>query len=147
MWYWFTRKGEVEEVKSESGDTPLTCSALIDFASTLTANDWAPFLTMTRDHDINTLKQDEVKDLFARYKEDGGVSSDPDVCTPRQLAEFIYLLTPERWDTFLAFSRTVDINSLSFSNLLFNFLNFECEHIMKRSSAVPSEPLQPPTSL
>lgn len=82
MWYWFTRKGEVEEVKSESGDTPLTCSALIDFASTLTANDWAPFLTMTRDHDINTLKQDEVKDLFARYKEDGGVSSDPDVCTP-----------------------------------------------------------------
>ncbi len=149
MWYWFSKRNEEEvvEIQSEADETPLTCSELVDFAATTAWDDWAVFLTMARNHKIDEMQQASVIELFDQYKA-GNCSTPTATCTPRQLAEFIYLLTPERWETFKQFTTTLDINSLTFTDLLLKFHTFEYEHATtSASAAVPSVQPQLPTNL
>lgn len=132
MWYFFSKRGEVEEIPSELDTTEkkLTCTDVIELASTLSWEEWAVFLTMARNHNMDAMTRTRVESLFSEYKH--GESSTPvDVCTPRQLTEFLYLLTPERWQVFQQFIATVDVNTLSFTDLLIQYQTFEFETTKK----------------
>lgn len=128
MWYFFSKRGEVEEIPSEldTVDTKLTCSDVVQLASVLSWEEWAVFLTMARNHKIDAMTKPQVESLFKEYKR-GERSVPVDTCTPRQLTEFLYLLTPERWQTFNQFMSSVDVNALSFTDLLLQFHTFEYE--------------------
>lgn len=125
MWYFFGKRGEEEEIPSELGQ-PLSCTDVIELASDLDWSDWAIFLTMARNHKIDGMTKSSVEALFRRYKE-ATTEMRVDACTPRQLTEFLYLLTPERWVVFKQFVTTVDINTLSFPDLLLQYHRFEYE--------------------
>lgn len=127
MWYWFSKRGDIQEIPGP-GESMISCSDVVELASSLEWDDWATFLTMSRNHKIDDMSKETVETLLNSYKANN-VTASVEMCTPRQLSEFIYLLTPERWETFKRFTSSADINTLSFADLLIKFHTFEYEQI------------------
>lgn len=120
MWSWFSRSDASDVVPK------LTCADVMELAGTMAWDEWTTFLVLSRDHDINSMSRAAVLDLLDQMKR-GAVDLHPDACTPRQLTEFLYLLTPARWQVFSQFAATVSLNELPFSAMLVQFLAFEAE--------------------
>lgn len=147
MWGWLTGGTPAAVSIPAINSEPLTCAALLQFAtSTLNDDaDWATFITMTREYNLDTMCYSDVVQRFKLYQQhlnqqpleqDADIVSvpvstplpPPDPCSPRALAEFMYLMTPDRWTRFQQFAATTDINALSFHALLTQFFEFEQRH-------------------
>jgi hypothetical protein len=128
MWLstWFATPAPSADVPSQSSSR-FSCSDLLAMASELAWDEWATFLTMARNHNIDTMTTKSVRSLFAEYRTQSDIVPVCDACSPRQLAEFLYLLSPERWLMFKDFASTVDVNALTFGDLLVQFHTFEYE--------------------
>lgn len=143
MWGWFAeKKASNEQDAKATTDTHdvdadfeparnMTCTDLVQLAATTPWEEWATFILMTRNHNIDYMTNEDVILLFEQYKQCRAKDVAAEPCSPRQLAEFIYLLPPPRWLLFQQFAATVNINSMSFTNLIVAFLMFENMHTTK----------------
>lgn len=132
MWGWFSeRKPAVEEIPAPPlSDDVITChdltiSELVDLAAHMPWEDWTTFIVLTRNHNIDYMTKESVTALFEQYRQCRTNEIPPEPCSPRQLAEFLYLLPPPRWFLFQQFAASTNINSMSFTNLMVAFFMFE----------------------
>lgn len=142
MWSWLgvsraAQAPTTQTVEEQSTDDiaithDLTCAELVDVVKSMSTVEYAQFLTLARNHNIDYMGKHDVEELFQRYKAAAPVlpaDVAPEPCSPRQLAEFLYLLTPPRWELFKSFSSFYNINSMSFTNLITAFFTFEAAAI------------------
>lgn len=133
MWFtsFFTQAQAPDVAPAPVSDSAkFSCTDLMEVACELAWDDWATFLIMARNHNIDTMSRKSVRALFADYKNtQTDVVPVTDACSPRQLTEFLYLLAPDRWATFKEFSKTVDLNAISFGDLLLQFHLYESGHV------------------
>jgi hypothetical protein len=149
MWSWFgvnraAAEATAQPTTEETDDIviahDLTCAELVDTVKSMSSAEFAHFLVLARNHNIDYMSKHDVEELFARYTEaasrqtlPAGVAPEP--CSPRQLAEFLYLLTPPRWELFKTFASFYNINTLPFTTLITTFLNFEAAAVAAASGA------------
>lgn len=134
MWTWFSERKPAAEAAADKHEDneieveverDLTCSELVETAASMPWEDWATFILMSRNHNIDFMTKESVQALFAQYKQCAVKDIAPEPCSPRQLAEFLYLLTPPRWILFQQFTASTNINAMSFTNMLVAFFMFE----------------------
>jgi hypothetical protein len=126
MWLWPVWTKEPEPSVPAP---PLTCADVVQLANGLDWGQWVIFLEMARTHDIDQMSRAEVEQLFNLYRQQqvSGHDAIPagDPCTPRQLVEFIYMLSPPRWALFQEFLPTVDLKGITFHDILTKFCEYE----------------------
>ena len=140
MWRWFTGGASSSLIvgpnAQETESHVLTCSDALSMAAKCTdASQMELLLQVTRAHAIDRMSRTAVIDLVQQYTE-GIASVAPEPCTARQLIELLYLYRSSSCahtgqsllTCFIKFASTVDLNKLSFIEVMTKFLWFEQQH-------------------
>jgi len=137
MWRWFTGGASSSLIvgpnAEETKSSMFTCTDAVELVTKCTdAPQMELLLHVTRAHAVERMSRDVVLDLVQHYK-NGTIALRPEPCTPRQLIELLYLYKSMQcphtqnslFACFLKFASTVELNKLSFIEIMTNFMLFE----------------------